>query len=438
MRWIGVSCRGLPVPWAGAAVRPQVRVRPGRGPAAGDRPAGRGRRPRRPVPDPARHHRVGQVGHDRLGGRADAEADAGPRPQQGARRPAGQRVPPVLPRQPGGVLRQLLRLLPARGLHGLDRHVHREGVDDQRRDRPAPPLGDGGAAHPARRDHRRLGVGDLRPGLARAVRGPAPQAGPGGAAPPRLRRATPGRHPVRAQRGEPHPWPVPGEGGHPGGLPFIRGDGVPGRVLRRRGRAHPADEPGDRRGHRRAVRAVGAPGHPLRHRAGADAEGDRRHRSRAGRAAGGARAARQAARGPAAPDADQLRPRDDARDRDLCRDRELLAPPRRASAGTGPVHAARLLPRRLPHRPRREPRHHPADPRAVRRGPEQEGRAGRARLPPAQRRRQPAAHLRGVVPSTRHRRCSCRPPPPPGRSSTRARSSSRSSAPPGWSTLRWW
>ncbi len=183
---------------------------------------------------------------------------------------------------------------------------------------------------------------------------------------------------------------------------------------------------------------LGAPGHPLRHRAGTDAEGHRRHRGRAGRAVGGARAARQAARGPTAAHADQLRPRDDARDRDVCRDRELLAPSRRATAGAGPVHAARLLPRRLPHRPRREPRHHPPDPRPVRRGSEQEGRAGRARLPAAQRRRQPAAHLRGVVPAHRHRRCSCRPPPPPGRSSTPPRSSSRSSAPPGWSTLRWW
>ena len=37
------------------------------------------------------------------------------------------------------------------------------------------------------------------------------------------------------------------------------------------------------------------------------------------------------------------------------------------AAGPGPVHAARLLPRRLPHRGRREPCDHPADPRAVRR-----------------------------------------------------------------------
>ena len=78
-----------------------------------------------------------------------AEADARHRPQQVARRAAGQRVPGVLPQQPGGVLRQLLRLLPARGVHPVERHVHREGQLDQRRDRPPAPLGDVGAAHPA-------------------------------------------------------------------------------------------------------------------------------------------------------------------------------------------------------------------------------------------------------------------------------------------------
>ena len=44
------------------------------------------------------------------------QADARPRPQQDARRPALRRVPRVLPRQRRRVLRQLLRLLPARGV----------------------------------------------------------------------------------------------------------------------------------------------------------------------------------------------------------------------------------------------------------------------------------------------------------------------------------
>ena len=51
-----------------------------------------------------------------------------------------------------------------------------------------------------------------------------------------------------------------------------------------------------------------------------------------------------------------LRPRDDARDRRLLRHRELLAPPRRSRRGPDAVHAARLLPRRLPVRARREAR----------------------------------------------------------------------------------
>ena len=48
---------------------------------------------------------------------ADPAPDPGDRAQQVAGRPAGQRVPRGLPRQRGRVLRQLLRLLPARGVH---------------------------------------------------------------------------------------------------------------------------------------------------------------------------------------------------------------------------------------------------------------------------------------------------------------------------------
>ena len=58
-----------------------------------------------------------------------------------------------------------------------------------------------------------------------------------------------------------------------------------------------------------------------------------RHRDRAGGAAGRARGPGQAARGPAAADAHQLRHRDDAPDRHLLRHRELLAPHRRPRAG---------------------------------------------------------------------------------------------------------
>ncbi len=76
---------------------------------------------------------------------------------------------------------------------------------------------------------------------------------------------------------------------------------------------------------------------------------------------------RQAARGAAARDARELRPRD-ARDDGLHeRHRELLAAPRRPSARRAREHAHRLLRRRLPHDHRREPRHGSADPRHARR-----------------------------------------------------------------------
>ena len=64
----------------------------------------------------------------RLGDRKTPEADAGPRAQQDAGSPALLRVPRILPEQRRRVLRQLLRLLPARGLPPALRHVHREGL----------------------------------------------------------------------------------------------------------------------------------------------------------------------------------------------------------------------------------------------------------------------------------------------------------------------
>ena len=102
--------------------------------------------------------------------RAGAAAGARHGPQQDARRAALQRVPDVLPRQRGRVLRLLLRLLPARGLRPVAGPLHREGLGDQPGDRPAAPRRDGRAVRAARRDHRRLGVGDLRPRLAGDLR----------------------------------------------------------------------------------------------------------------------------------------------------------------------------------------------------------------------------------------------------------------------------
>ena len=176
------------------------------------------------------------AGRDRRGPAADAR----PRPQQEPGRPAGERVPGVLPQEPGRVLRLLLRLLPARGVPPVDRHLHREGLVDQRRDRPAPPLGHERAHVAARRDHRRLGLGDLRPRRARDVRAAVPDPRRGGGARPAGHPAPARRAPVRAQRRGLRPQQVPGARRHDRGVPRLRGAGRAHPALRRRGRAHRA------------------------------------------------------------------------------------------------------------------------------------------------------------------------------------------------------
>ena len=113
---------------------------------AGDQPAAiaalvAGHRGGGALPDAARDHRLGEVVHDRRGDRGGAAADDRAGAEQEPRCPARERVPRALPEEPGRVLRLVLRLLPTRGVPALDRHVHREGLVDQRRDRPAPPLG---------------------------------------------------------------------------------------------------------------------------------------------------------------------------------------------------------------------------------------------------------------------------------------------------------
>ena len=128
----------------------------------------------------------------------------------------------------------------------------------------------------------------------------------------------------------------------------------------------------------------------------AHAEGHRPHRGRAAGAAGLVREAGQAARGPAPAHAHPVRPRDDAGGRLLQRHRELLGAHRRPERGRAPEHAARLLPRRLPVRDRREPRGRAPAPRPVRGRPQPQGAAHRPRLPAALGGRQPAAALRGV------------------------------------------
>ena len=182
---------------AGIRAAPGPRLRlclPSRSPASTARPATsrapstslvRGIDAERALPDPARRDRHRQDVHDGQRHRARAEADAGDRPQQDARGAALQRVPRVLPRERGRVLRLVLRLLPARGLPAGLRHLHREGLVDQRRHRPPPPRGHVVPVRAPRRRHRGLGVVHLRPRLAGRVRGAAGHAAGGRGAPPR-------------------------------------------------------------------------------------------------------------------------------------------------------------------------------------------------------------------------------------------------------------
>ena len=82
--------------------------------------------------------------------------DAGHAAQQDPGRPARQRAARDAAEQRGRVLRLLLRLLPARGVRPADRHLHREGLLDQRRGRAAAALGHQLAADPAGHDRGRV------------------------------------------------------------------------------------------------------------------------------------------------------------------------------------------------------------------------------------------------------------------------------------------
>ena len=167
-----------------ARIRGRFAVPPRRRPARGHRRAGGRARTGRPLPDPAGHHRIGQDGHHRLDHRGRPAAHPDHRAQQVPGRPAGRRAQGVLPPQPGRVLRLLLRLLPARGVRPVVGHLHREGLVDQRRDRPAAPRLHLVAAAPAGHHRGGLGLVHLRAGIARGV--PRPHRGP----PPRARCTT--------------------------------------------------------------------------------------------------------------------------------------------------------------------------------------------------------------------------------------------------------
>ena len=112
----------------------------------------------------ARRHWHRQNLHDGQGHRGHPKAHPGDGAQQDPGRAAVLRVQGVLSRERGRVLRQLLRLLPARSLCATTRSVYREGLGDQRGDRPAAAGRHQRADEPAGCDHRGLGLVHLRPG----------------------------------------------------------------------------------------------------------------------------------------------------------------------------------------------------------------------------------------------------------------------------------
>ncbi len=288
-----------PIHQPGRTVLP-VRLRPVRD-ARGDIP-GRFRWSRRP-----QHVRHG------LSHRKAPEAHAGARPQQDPGRAALQRVPRVLPGECGRVLRLVLRLLPARGVPAPQRHVHRKGLQPERRDRQAAARGNEGALRTTRRDHRRVRQLHLRPrgaGGLRRHRHPTARRWPV----PARRRAPPaGRPAVPAERPGPHPCTLPGSRGHPRAAARPRRLRRARPVLRRRGRADRGDRPADRRGACRTQGGRGLPGLALRHPRGQAQGRHRRHRGRDGGALHADGGGRPGARGRPPATADHLRPGDDAR-----------------------------------------------------------------------------------------------------------------------------
>ncbi len=279
------------------------------------------------------------------------------RAQQDARRAALQRVPRVLPEERGRVLRQLLRLLPARGLRPAARPVHREGLGDQRAHRADAPLGDQERARAQGRDRGRFGERDLRHRRARGLHRDADDHARRRQARPARRDRAPDPDAVHAQRDRLLARHLPRPRRHDRRLPRrAQRARDPDRAVRRRARVadpvrpahgpHPPEDP--------ALRDL--PGEPLRDAARADRRGDRDDQGRAARAPRRARPGRQARRGAAARAADPVRPRDAAGDRPLQGHRELHAPPLGRRTGPAAGDDGRLPAEGRADVPRREPR----------------------------------------------------------------------------------
>ena len=226
-----------------------------------------------------------------------AAPDAGHVAQQDPGRAALQRVQGVLPAQRRPLFRQLLRLLPARGVHPAARHLHREGRLDQPADRPPAAGGHQRAGQPPRRDHRRQRFLHLRPRLARGLprNDGRTERRPDGRSRPGAGEA--GRHPIRAERRRVSAGQVPRPRRLRRSLADLRGVGPAAGVLGRRGRAALAHPSADRRNDRAPRAALRLSLKTLRPARGANPRGRRGHPPRVERAAGATEAGRQAAGG---------------------------------------------------------------------------------------------------------------------------------------------
>ena len=351
----------------------------------------------RPQPGAARRHRLRQDLHHGQGDRGDPAPGFDHGAQQDPGGPALRRVQELLSGQRGRIFRQLLRLLPARSLCAAHRHLYREGVLDQRADRPHAPFGDALAARARRRDHRRLGVVHLRHRLGRDLLGDDLHAQARRAHRPAPADRRPGGAAVQAHRRRFRARLVPGARRHARHLPGpLRGPRLAREPVRRRGRIDRRVRSAHRAEDRRARVRQGLRQFALRDAAPDAAAGDLRHQGGAARAARRAQCRRAAARGAAAGAAHRVRPRDDGGDRQLRRHRELLALSHRPAAGRAAADPVRIRARQRAGVRRREPRHGAADRRHVPRRLPPQGDARRIRLPPAVLHGQPAAAVRGM------------------------------------------
>ena len=104
------------------------------------------------------------------------------------------------------------------------RHLHREGIDDQRRDRSHAALGHAIALRAPRRHHRRQRVVHLRPRLAGCLLRPGAAAREGAAHRSRSDPAQAGRDSVRAERSRVRARQLPRARRHHRGLSVVRRD----------------------------------------------------------------------------------------------------------------------------------------------------------------------------------------------------------------------